>query len=128
MVRVSEKNLRIRREVNLNPIDKQVAILNKLASVMMKSPDTDYDTLICRFEVSIEDDSVGQEFSYTKDDKKISGLLDDPDWEVMDWVFDLHKEMKAHTGGEWTAFTLSIDKDGKATTKFEYPEEAPANG
>lgn len=127
MVSVLEKNLRISTEVNLNPIDKQVEILNKLAGVMMRSPETGYDSLTCRFEVSIEDGSVGQEFSYTKGGKKISSLLDDPDWEVMDWVFNLHKEMKAHTGGNWTAFILTIGEDGKATTKFEYPEEQ-ANG
>jgi hypothetical protein len=115
-------------EVNLNPIDKQVEILNKLAGVMMRSPDTDYESLTCRFEVSIKDESVGQEFSFKKDGEQISGLLDDPDWAVMDWVFDLHNEMNAHTGGDWIAFTLTIDGDGKATTKFEYPEEKQANG
>lgn len=107
----------------MNPIDKQVEILNKLVAVMVRSPETDYDTLTCRFDISIEDDFVGQKFFYVKNGKEVSALLDDPDWEVMDWVFDLHKEMKAHTGGEWTAFTLAIGEDGKAKTKFEYPEE-----
>lgn len=106
----------------MNPIDKQVEILNKLISMMMRSPETDYDTLTCRFELSIEDDSVSQEFTYMKNGKSVSALLDDPDWEAMNWVFRLHKEMKAHTGGEWTAFTLTLEEDGKAKTNFEYPE------
>lgn len=110
-------------EVNLNPIDKQVEILNKLTSIMMQSADADYSSLSCRFDIDIEGESVGQEFSFRKNNETISALLDDPDWEIMDYVFDLHKEMKAHTGGEWTAFTLTIGENGKAKTNFEYPEE-----
>jgi hypothetical protein len=33
--------------------------------------------------------------------------------------------MKAHTGGNWQAFILTIDKDGRVTAKFEYPETKP---
>ncbi|MFT6774209.1 MAG: hypothetical protein ACJA1L_001921 [Paracoccaceae bacterium] len=38
-------------------------------------------------------------------------------------MIELHALMKAHTGGDWNAFTITLDKDGKATVKFEYPEE-----
>jgi hypothetical protein len=38
-------------------------------------------------------------------------------------VFSLHEEIKNYTGGEWTTFTLTIGKDGKAKASFEYPEE-----
>jgi hypothetical protein len=31
--------------------------------------------------------------------------------------------MKAHTGGEWTSFTLTLDANGKAHTKFHYPDD-----
>ncbi|MDA0107924.1 hypothetical protein OH456_07200 [Vibrio sp. La 4.2.2] len=50
-------------------------------------------------------------------------MLEDPDWVVMDLVLDLHKEMNAHTGGDWTALVLTMTEDGKAITNFEYPED-----
>jgi hypothetical protein len=121
MVSCSEKNLGIRIEVKLRPIDKQIEILNELARIILQSA-ANYDCLACRFDVDVKSESVGQEFSFVRDGKTISALLNDPNWAVMNLVFDLHKEMKAHTGGEWIAFTLTIGEDGKAKTHFEYPE------
>jgi hypothetical protein len=107
----------------MNSINIQVDILGKLASLLMQSPKTDYESLSCRFEVSIEDETVETSFSYTRDGKIISSFIDDPDFEIMDWVFSLHEAMMQHTGGNWTAFTLTIGKDGQAKTKFEYPND-----
>lgn len=39
-------------------------------------------------------------------------------------VMELHALMKAHTDGSWNAFTITLDQDGKATVKFEHPEES----
>ena len=107
----------------MNPIEKQVEIINNLAAVMQQSADADCETLVCRFEVEAEDEAVDQAFSFVKNGKTVSAFLDDPDWVVTDWVLDLYKEMKSHTGGNWTAFTLTIGGDGKASTRFEYPED-----
>jgi hypothetical protein len=105
----------------LSSTEKQIEILNKLARIMIISA-ADCDSRTCIFEVDIENESVGQEFYFVKNGKKFSALLDDPDWVVMDLVFDLHKEMKSHTGGDWTEFTLTIGEDGKAKTTFKYRE------
>lgn len=103
-------------------IEKQVGILNELSGLIHQSAGLNYDSASCKFEINIEDESVGQEFLFTKGDQEVSALLEDPEWIIMDLVFDLYKEMKAHTGGEWISFTLTIGEDGKATTKFEYTE------
>ncbi len=40
-------------------------------------------------------------------------------------VKELHAKMKAHSGGDWDAFTLFINADGSVTTKFEYSDQKP---
>ena len=96
------------------------------------SAEDGYSTVSCRFDYSTSPDgsmSVGAEFSYTiKGQEKSVALVYPERKKLGDLVPKLYKEMKAHTGGEWTAFTLSIGEDGKATTKFEYPEEQQGNG
>ena len=44
---------------------------------------------------------------------------------MLELIPKLHSMMKSHTGGEWTSFTLTLNKDGKAHTKFHYPEAKP---
>ncbi|PIE44172.1 MAG: hypothetical protein CSA45_06780 [Gammaproteobacteria bacterium] len=108
-----------------NPIESQANILDQLCSLIHISAEDGYKEASCRFDRSVSDDgsvSVGQEFSYIdRDNQKKSGLLEDPDWAVMDLVLDLYKEMNAHTGGDWTAFVLTMTEDGKARINFEYP-------
>lgn len=41
---------------------------------------------------------------------------------LYDVIPQLHAKMKAHTGGNWKTFTLTINKDGSVKTTFEYPE------
>ncbi len=110
----------------MNPIEEQTEIIGKLASLMHRSAADGYDEASCVFEYLTSDDgSVGvrEKFHYTHhgEIKSIhmryerdvrSGLL----------VPRLHQIMLAHTGGAWTEFTLTLDKSGKATTKFKYPE------
>ena len=110
--------------VDLNTVNKQIEILNKISNIMNSSVNFDCEGMLCRFESDMEDDSVSQEFYFIRDGKKISGLLNDPDWLLMDLVLDLQNEMLKHTGGKWVAFTLTIDKDGKAKANFDYPEDS----
>ena len=110
----------------MNPIESQAQILSELCQIMKISAEDGYSTVRCRFVYSTSPDrsmSVEAEFSYMIRGQEKSTTLIYPERKKLgDLVPKLHKEMKAHTGGEWTAFTLSVGEDGKATTKFEYPE------
>lgn len=90
------------------------------------SAEEGYSTASCRFDYSSSPDgsiSVGAEFSYMINGQEKSAALVYPERKKLgDLVPKLHKEMKVHTGGEWTSFMLTIDQDGKAKSKFEYPK------
>jgi len=90
---------------------------------MLQSGEDECESLTCRFELDEECISLDEDFSYVKNGESVSVALSDPDWLSMDWVIELHKLMKSHTGGTWYAFTISIGKDGKAKTEFEYISE-----
>ncbi|MDO6763757.1 hypothetical protein [Agarivorans sp. 1_MG-2023] len=104
----------------MNTLDKQLDILNQLSSIIHQSAAAGYESATCSF--SIDGESVEEKFSFIKEGKKVSALLDDPSWLVMDLVIDLNKEMKESTGGEWKCFILTLDENGKAKTHFEYPK------
>jgi hypothetical protein len=54
---------------------------------------------------------VDEQFWYFSDDKRVSArLVDDRAVDSMFIVSELHAEMKAHTGGDWQAFTLTINE------------------
>lgn len=106
--------------VRMNNIENQVEILHKLSQIMLQSAEKKCDQIICRFDVDIENESVGQEFSFQIGGDKISSLLDDPEWIITDLILDLHRSIKAHTRGDWVAFTITIDKESDVKTHFEY--------
>jgi len=110
----------------MNPVDAQKKIIDQLYQIVMGSCPTGIKEASCRFDYQRFNDgsaSVGQRFEYVSGGKTVSTALDrDLRRHVMDLVKQLHAIMKAHTGGDWNAFTLSIDKDGRVMTKFEYPE------
>lgn len=107
----------------MNPIDKQVEILNKLTQLMHDSTNGVYEEMQCNFEYEPYDGgwSVGSRFSFVRQGTTVSELLDDPDDTASDLVHELHEVMKKHTGGDWKSFVLSVDPTGKAHTKFAYP-------
>ncbi len=107
--------------------EAQQQIVWQLYGIVSESCPKESDEAKCRFEYSRSNDgstSVKQNFSYCVNDVRVYALLDrklrSP---VMGLVKELHALMKAHTGGDWNAFTLTIDNDGQVTTRFEYPEE-----
>lgn len=111
----------------MNPIETQRLIINQLYQIVRSSCPAMADSAICRFDYqSFEDgsSSVGQQFEYMQAGISISATLDrklrSP---VMSLVKELHSLMKAHTGGDWQAFTLIVNSDDSVTTRFEYPDE-----
>jgi hypothetical protein len=105
-------------------MEKQFEILNQLASIISDEANKNYDSVTYKGKINIDEGWLDSGFSFVRDGKKHSVALSEEGEDVLfELVFSLHKEMKAHTGGEWTAFTLAIGEDGKAKTNFEYPEE-----
>lgn len=103
-------------------IEQQVEVLNALTQIMHDSACGQYEEMRCEFEYEIYDGgwSVGSKYSFVRDGLSVSEFLDDPEDRASGLVHELHELMKSHTGGDWKKFVLSIEPDGKASTKFTY--------
>ena len=113
-----------------NSIEEQRQIIDQLYHIVRASCPEKATSAKCRFEYDhgYEDGSVsvGEEFRYEEDGRSVSEYLDrELRRPVMVLIESLHAKMKAHTGGDWDAFTLFINEDGSVTTKFEYPDQEP---
>ncbi len=109
-----------------DPIEEQRKLIDKLYQMVEASSPEDATSSCCKFTYrhGFKDGStsVKQTFSYTLNSEKVPGRLNSEFiFEVQPVVEELHAKMKAHTGGDWDAFTLTIGEDGRVTTKFEYP-------
>lgn len=114
-----------------NPMEDQRLIIDQLYHIVKGSCPSEATSARCRFEYDhgYEDgsESVGETFYYDKNGESVSAALDHTlAFPVMDLIPQLHAKMKAHTGGDWDAFTLFINEDGTVTTKFEYPDQDPS--
>ena len=112
-----------------NPLQEQQEILEELYHIVMTGCSEKTSSAQCRFEYDYGYDdgseSVNASFSKVEDGIEFYEVLKgDPTLDIIVLIPRLHKLMKAHTGGEWTAFTLFIEEDGSVRTKFEYPESA----
>jgi hypothetical protein len=111
----------------IDPIEEQRQVIDKLYWIVKGSTPKNASSSKCRFDYDHGYDdgssSVGSKFFYFIGNESKSLALDanlrEP---VMPLVKELHAKMKAHTGGDWDAFTLTIEEDGRVTTKFEYPD------
>lgn len=115
-----------------HPIEEQRQIIDQLYHIVRASCPEKFLSAKCLFEYdhgfADGSASVGSAFSYVSDNVEHFPALDrDLRLSVKKLVPDLHAKMKAHTGGDWDAFTLFINEDGSVTTKFEYPDQEPAD-
>lgn len=110
----------------MSPIEEQKAIISKLANLLHNSVADEYDEVSCDFRYQVASDG-----SYSVIEKASCGmsgeqqsiyLAENSSARPLKLIPELHRLMVAHTGGGWTEFTLTLDKEGKATTKFRYPE------
>jgi|JI7StandDraft_1071085.scaffolds.fasta_scaffold115913_3 hypothetical protein len=104
-------------------IFRQQEILDQLAAILHADAPQRYDTVSCRFQYEHEYETISSQLSYvlrgkTHNARLSSGAATDN----LILCEELRGLMAAHTGGEWDAFTLTLDRDGKAQTQFEYPE------
>jgi hypothetical protein len=105
-------------------MEKQFEILNQLANIISDEANRDYDSVSYEGKINAQEGWLDSGFSFVRCGQRNSVALSEKgEDEIFGLVFDLHKEMKAHTGGEWIAFTLTIGEDGKAKTHFKYPEK-----
>jgi len=111
----------------MNPIEEQRRIIDKLYWLVKDSIGEKFDRATCFIKYDRFDDgscSIGSRMSYEINGVRHHGLIRYPDVQILDEAIPkLHALMKEHTGGDWNAFTLTIDEDGRVTTSFEYPEE-----
>ena len=111
----------------MNPIEEQRAIIDQVYRLLTGSIDAKFDEAKCEVRYDRFDDgssSIGSKASYQVADDITHCLLKYPDVSVLDEaVPQLHRLIKRHTGGDWNAFTLSVEQDGRVTTKFEYANE-----
>lgn len=105
----------------------QTIILEKLANILYNSTEVDYDLLKSEYEFMSEYNTISTSLSFEKEGKSV--YFEAPHGIASKNLYlceELRNLMKAHTGGEWTSFTLTLDKEGKAHTKFHYPETSQA--
>lgn len=114
----------------MNPIEGQRAVIDQLYHIVSGSMPAKASAASCWFDYRRSDDgnsSVGQRFTYQLGGETVSAALDrELRRSVMQLVKQLHQLMKEHTGGDWQAFTLSIEENGQVKTQFDYGEEKPS--
>lgn len=114
----------------MNIIVKQREYIDQLYWLIRDSIEEEYEKAVCQFSYDhgYEDGSfsTGSQLSYFQNGELItSNALRYPDRRILRHIIpQLHALMKEHTGGDWHAFTLTINEDGSVTTKFEYKDGA----
>jgi len=110
----------------MNSINQQTEILSELCNLMHISAKNGYEEAACRFDYRVSNDgsrSVRAEFWYVLENEKVSKALAYPDRKKLTYLIpELHKTMMAHTGGDWSGFTLTMNQVGEAKTHFTYPK------
>lgn len=106
----------------MNPLEEQTEVLNELAQILHSEAGDDYDFVMCEYEFLERYNTISSSLKLSKNGreyyKEMSSGAPSQNAEL---AFKLRTLMKAHTGGEWESFTLKIDDQGKAHTKFYYP-------
>jgi hypothetical protein len=109
----------------MNPLYKQTEIMEKIAQILHEEADYKYEKVTGNFNFSGGyRGSAAITIHITREGKDLNpGISDNNIFEANNLAVELRAAMKAHTDGEWDSFTLTLDADGKAHTKFHYPEK-----
>ncbi len=103
-------------------LEKQTLILGELCQILHEEADEGYDFAECEYIAEYE--TISSQFNFMKNGEIIRRHMSlGIPGKNRDLCEELRSLMKEHTGGEWTSFTLTLDADGNATTKFVYPED-----
>lgn len=102
-------------------IARQTEILENLSQILYKNRPNEYDYIYCEYNYLDEYDTVSSAPSFQIESKFYDLDLSDGDpTKNMELSLELRSLMKNSTGGEWTSFVLTLDKNGQARTKFMY--------
>ncbi len=105
-------------------LERQKEILQKLSQLIHSDAAMGYSRASCEYVYEEDYDTIDMKFDFWKDNKHINrGLTVGVPSQMLPLATELRALMKEHTGGEWTSFTLTLDADGQAKTKFVYPED-----
>jgi hypothetical protein len=103
---------------------QQTKLLEDLANLLYNSYDGEYETISCECNSMPDFQTFGITLSIRS--SGVDRYVMPPEGmasKSIDSIEKLHDLMKAHTGREWTSFTLTLDANGKAHTKFHYPDD-----
>jgi Protein of unknown function, DUF600 len=107
-------------------IEDKIEILSDFSQIIYsESPENcEYYMLTVTHQIKYDTFSFYFEFSKLEIVTNI-GLSSESVSRSYDLAKRLYDLSAKESGGEWTSFTLTLDKDGKAHTKFHYPEAKP---
>lgn len=102
---------------------RQQDIMDQLANILNAEAPEDYQSVSCRYKFEPEYMTITSQLSYVIGGEVFDGRLS-PGVASENLVLteELRDLMQSHTGGVWEAFTLTLDRDGKAHCTFEYPQ------
>lgn len=109
---------------------RQMEILHEIAGMALEASHGDFDELVLEVTVDVEGGHTSAQCRQTVDGRVESLSL----WEVdsgmklMDLSFELHEEIKKHTGGDMSKHITTIDDSGQARTILEYRNTPGAPG
>ncbi len=107
---------------------RQMEILHEIAGMALEASHGDFDELVLEVTVDVEGGHTSAQCRQTIDGKVESLSL----WEVdagmklMNLSFELHEEIKNHTGGDMSKHITTVDENGRARTVIEYRNIPPA--
>ena len=108
-------------------IHKQVELLNQICFILLNTPKK-IDSLKFVYKFNKNQNWYGIDFTTIVNGKKevIPNYFDS--YEMCNLCKQLHDVMQEHTGGDWQKFTLTIDEQGEAHTKFSYEPQSCLDG
>lgn len=98
-------------------------ILDKLANILHSCLKSKYDNITCNYEYIYETISTSISYDLNGETFGVEVPFEVP-FQNLELCLELRELMKSHKGEEWDSFTLTLDADGKAHTKFHYPDVA----
>ena len=104
-------------------IMKQQELLGQLADILHGEAPAGYDEVGCRFKHEPDFDTISTQFWYRHRGEHVNAALSPGmSGETLVLTEELRALMKDHTGGEWSACTLTLDAAGNAHCDFEYAD------
>lgn len=104
-------------------LHRQQEILDQLAAILHANAPLRYDSISCRFQYEHEYETISSQLSYVlRGNSHNARLSAGAATDNLILCEELRGLMAAHTGGVWDAFTLTLNSDGQADCRFEYPD------